>query len=84
MKAIVENQVKIGTWTRQQKTDLYYQFVVILNTITVCTNESDLRLLMNDRRDLFEDFIFGFGAHHMWVKQIINKEVKQQVIFVEF
>lgn len=86
MKAIVENSVKIESfWTITEKQDVLSQFARILNTVTNSKNESDLRLLMGSRQGMYPDFEFGFGGHHMWVKQKnTGGIIGSQVIFVEF
>lgn len=66
-------------------------FSDILFQISEASNEMELRNNMNTLKFLKEDFTkyfkFGFGANHMWVKQIDeNGECNfgDNIIFVEF
>lgn len=61
-------------------------FAEILNTITSCENEKELRDCMKLVQGRFSDtfdscFIYGFGQTHMWVAEAGRKE---RLIFVEF
>lgn len=60
-------------------------FVEILNTITSCSNEDELRFqiraLKNKFINLGPAFNIGFGRNHMWVCEAGKKE---RLIFVEF
>lgn len=81
MKAIVQNAVSrfVGL---ERYSDSVLEFNRILEVITKSENEEQLRSRMT--LDNYIHFKFGFGSHHMWVKQFVNGETKQQVIFVEF
>lgn len=53
----------------EEVTDLYFQ---IVNVILLSSNEATLRNRMERLRQntpLDEYFIFGYGAHHIWIKQ---------------
>ncbi len=55
-----------------------------LNTIIILMNnaidEIQLKSFMNDQKGL-KYFIYGFGAHHMWVHE---NENDGRILFVEF
>ncbi|WP_320995933.1 hypothetical protein [Bacteroides sp.] len=53
----------------EEVTDLYFQ---IVNVILLSSNEATLRNRMERLRQntpFDEYFIFGYGAHHIWIKQ---------------
>ncbi|MDB9154021.1 hypothetical protein [Parabacteroides distasonis] len=53
----------------EEVTELYFR---IINTILFSTNETELRENMKrlqQNTPLDEYFIFGYGAHHLWVIQ---------------
>jgi Golgi nucleoside diphosphatase len=81
MKATIENPVQCFA-DESKKLEQLSEFNEILKDIFDFKNEEQLRKGFKSRT--FEYFIFGFGGSHMWVKQIIRGEVKQQVLFVEF
>lgn len=60
-------------------------FTEILNIITSCDSEDELRycmkILQERHPSLDSYFIFGFGSSHMWVTEPGRKE---RLIFVEF
>lgn len=88
MKAIIENSVNIinpktGINFRENKYfECLSEFDLILTNITTAKNEEALRA--HFKFGSYRNFKVGFGSNHMWVKQIIDGEIKQQVIFVEF
>ena len=52
-----------------EATELYFR---IVNTILFSTNEDDLRVGMEHLKNqtpLDEYFVYGYGAHHLWVCQ---------------
>lgn len=52
-----------------EATEIYFR---IMNTILFSANETELRESMGRRQNntrLDEYFIFGYGAHHIWVCQ---------------
>lgn len=77
MKAEIQNTLQVS----EHNTDLLLEFNEILSCIIDSTSESGLRAMMSIR---LNNFLYGFGGSHMWVKQIIDGEVKQQVLFVDF
>lgn len=81
MKAIVENPLNVNC--SPIAISLY---VNILNRITWCKNENELRDTMKfssiEYPVTFKSFFdYGFGANHMWVS---DKESGKRLIFVEF
>lgn len=60
-------------------------FAEILNNVTSCDSEDELRycmkILQERHPSLNSYFIFGFGSTHMWVTEPGRKE---RLIFVEF
>lgn len=53
----------------EEVTDLYFQ---IVNVILLSSDEATLRNRMERLRQntpLDEYFTFGYGAHHLWIKQ---------------
>lgn len=79
MKAIVETSL-VNTSSRSVEI-----FAEILNAITSCKNESELREGMKSIQEEYTSFnsrfIYGFGSTHMWVTEPGRKE---RLIFVEF
>lgn len=79
MKATVES-VLLNTSSRSVEI-----FAEILNAITSCKNESELREGMKSIQEEYTSFnsrfIYGFGSTHMWVTEPGRKE---RLIFVEF
>jgi len=82
MKAIVENQVNFSSHRKAIQDD----FCEILSIIGSCDSEKELRKVIAMELEVgeWDNFKVGFGGSHMWVKQIIDGDPKQQVIFVEF
>lgn len=81
MKAIVENPLNVNC--SPIAISLY---VNILNRITWCKNENELRDTMKfssiEYPITFNSlFDYGFGANHMWVSE---KESGKRLILVEF
>lgn len=60
-------------------------FVEILNSISNCATEDELRYCMKklvERYTKFSDYFrFGFGSHHMWV---CENQSMERIILVEF
>lgn len=80
MKATVES-VLLNTSSRSVEI-----FAEILNAITSCENENELRACMKLIQERFpvsfnSCFVYGFGSTHMWVTEPGRKE---RLIFVEF
>lgn len=79
MKAIVENPLMN---LLPKAMEIY---VEVLNTITSCNNEGELRecmkLIESRYCYSFEIFDYGFGKNHMWVSE---RESGKRLIFVEF
>lgn len=78
MKAIVENP--LNTQIREE----VIIFVSILNIVTTCNNEKELREAMSRYERIHNSgrfFNYGFGSNHMWVCQTGGSE---RLIFVEF
>lgn len=81
MKAIVENPLNVNC--SPIAISLY---VNILNRITWCKNEKELRKAMkfisaNYPITFNSIFDYGFGSNHMWVSE---KESGKRLILVEF
>ena len=79
MKAIVENPLI------NCEPEVLHLFVQIINEITSCMSEDELRGCMNSlivRYPYFKLFFdYDFGHNHMWVKESDSMET---LIFVEF
>ena len=79
MKAIVENPLI------NCEPEVLHLFVQIINEITSCMSEDELRGCMNSlivRYPYFKLFFdYGFRHNHMWVKESDSMET---LIFVEF
>lgn len=80
MKATVES-VLSNTSSRSVEI-----FAEILNAITSCENENELRNCMKLIEERFpvsfnSCFTYGFGSSHMWVCEAVRNE---RLIFVEF
>ena len=81
MKAIVENP--LNAYHSPTAISIY---VTILNEITKCNDEKELRKAMKsismDYPVSFDSlFDYGFGGHHMWVRE---RESCKPFILVEF
>ena len=79
MKATVENSV---SFELSEDITIYLEFVEIINRTVSAKSEQELRDRFIVGR--YRHFKIGFGSSHMWVKQYILGEPKQQVIFVQF
>lgn len=79
MKATVES-VLLNTESKSVEI-----FAEILNIITSCDDENELRycmrILQERHPSLNSYFHFGFGSSHMWVCEPFHKE---RLIFAEF
>lgn len=81
MKAQVESRI---SYTELEKLEV---LISILNRINACENESELRDAFSGKKvDWYKTyFIWGFGAHHMWVHEKIDGKIsKKRLILVEF
>lgn len=81
MKAIVENSLNV-----YHSPIAISMYVNILNRITWCKNENELRDTMNfssiEYPVTFNSiFDYGFSSNHMWVSE---KESGKRLILVEF
>ncbi|WP_455608359.1 hypothetical protein [Bacteroides rodentium] len=71
-----------------EATDIYFR---IINTILFSGNEAELRAGMEKLKtttELDDYFIFGYGAHHLWVRQRRpsdkDKIFEHRIIMAEF
>ena len=81
MKAQVESRI---SYTELEKLEV---LISILNRINACENESELRAAFSGKKvDWYKTyFIWGFGAHHMWVHEKIDGKISEKrLILVEF
>ena len=78
MKAIIGNAIN---YTQETEDSVCVEFVQILNSILESKNENQLRYEMDVD---WINFKYGFGSHHMWVKQIDNGELSERILLVEF
>lgn len=81
MKAIVENPLNVNC-----SPIVISLYVNILNEITECNDEKELRKAMkfisaNYPVTFNSIFDYGFGSNHMWVSE---KESGKRLILVEF
>lgn len=84
MNAIVENKLiqDYKVIYKGKLSSLKDEFLSLLNIINMATSKEQLELFFEFQK--LEYFMVGFGGSHMWVKQLINGDAKQQVIFVKF
>lgn len=80
MKAIIEGKLKTMLITTVEI------YVEVLNAIVDSNNEQELRNNMNEIEERYNSwnsmfFEYGFGSHHMWVKEA---NASNRLIFVEF
>lgn len=79
MKAIVE------TTLVNKNLPILKLFAKIIEAITQAESENNLRVrlgyLKHNQPHFEQYFIYGFGAHHLWLKEKGNNE---RLIFVEF
>ena len=80
MKAIIENKIKT---TGTNFIDVQMEFCNILSIVADSNTENELRERIFGVYERYFHFKIGFGSSHMWVKQIIDGDPKQQVIFVQ-
>lgn len=87
MIVIVEHSISLidskGIFIGSERYSNYlFEFNRLLTLICNSKNEEELR--RNFRLEPNSDyFLFGFGSNHMWMKQIIDGEPRQQVLFVD-
>ena len=81
MKAIIENPLDMSNFAVNMRISI--EFTAIITLITRSKTETELRGKVNNFKTKSEFFLWGFGLSHMWVKQIIDGDPKQQVIFVQ-
>ena len=81
MKAIIENQIQLFLNSSEINTVIFREFNEIIGCILDAISETGLRAMMPSNPIHFH---YGYGSSHMWVRQMISGESKQQVIFVEF
>jgi hypothetical protein len=87
MKVVVENPVSLIDSKGQflgEKEYANYLFEFNHFITLICNNKNEDELRRRFRLEVSDHFLFGFSRRHMWVKQIIDGEPRQQVIFVEF
>lgn len=86
MKATIENPVNIREDLAYVGDEKYFnilaEFNLLLTRINGAENVKQLKSFLS--LDKYNYFKYGFGGSHMWVKQVINGQPKQQVIFVQF
>lgn len=84
MNAIVENTptTHFEIFNKKEIREIQEEFLSILSLIVNSTTEEQLREIFS--KYPLDYFMIGFGGSHMWVKQLINGESKQQVIMVKF
>lgn len=78
MEAIIENKILL---LDENNNELFQEFNEIVGCINDAINYNGLEAMMPIQPKFFK---YGFGGSHMWVKQIINGEPRQQVLFVKF
>lgn len=86
MKAIIENPVQF--YDERNFSQSLMEFARITQDIATAGDESELKANLDYSLKIgqINNFKYGFGSSHLWVKQLSRdrKETKQQVIFVEF
>ena len=82
MKLTIENQINT-TGKKSVDNQIKDELFMFIQIITNCNTEAGLRHFIRGGNN-FTHFMYGFGGGHLWVKQIIDGEPKQQVIFVQF
>lgn len=85
MKVTIEHSFCLYS---EEVTDLYFR---IINVILFSTDEAELRESMRkleEQTPLHEYFIYGYGAHHLWVclRRPSDKALvfKHRIMLVEF
>ena len=85
MKAIVETSLHIEGFDTITDLALLAEFNKLLIVTTNAQSEQVLRHYMKLEFEKSKNFKYGFGASHMWVKQIVKGELcGGRIIFVEF
>ena len=85
MKAIVENSLCIGGFNDTVDLSLFVEFNKLLIVTTNAQSKEVLKHYMKLEFSNSVNFKYGFGASHMWVKQIVKGETcTNRLIIVEF
>ncbi len=79
MKATIEKPLNFETRSRDGLRKAI-EFEMIIKSIIFCNTEDRLRHEMSDFNYKF--YRFGFGANHMWVKEMTD--LKNRLLIVEF
>lgn len=65
--------------------------IQVVNTILFCMDENELRQSvkqLQEKTELDEYFVYGYGSHHFWINQRISKGnvqyMKNRLFIVEF
>jgi len=87
MKAVIEYFVlfpNVGTEVGQDNYKIALaEFNVILTLINISCGKENLRDFLQGQ-DL-TSFVYGFGANHMWVHQVVDGQpLKDRLMIVEF
>lgn len=86
MKATIENPVAF--YDEQNFSQSLMEFARITQDIATARDESELRANLDYSLKLgqINNFKYGFGSSHLWVKQLSRdrKETREQVIFVNY
>lgn len=85
MKAIVENSLSIGGFNDIVDLTLFIEFNKLLIVTTNSQSKEVLRHYMKLEFEKSVNFKYGFGASHMWIKQIVKGKLSEnRLIIVEF
>lgn len=62
--------------------------IEFVNHILYADNEENLRRIVADKYDLDRYFVYGYGSHHLWLKQrkITNPDItfEYRILIVEY
>jgi len=82
MKAEIQNP--LTTSDHAKNIGICIEFTSIANIIANAKNDLSLINEMDKFKGKVENFMWGFGSGHMWVKQIVKNKPRQQVLFVQY
>jgi len=82
MKAEIQNP--LTTSDHAKNIGICIEFTGIANIIANAKNDLSLINEMDKFKGKVENFMWGFGSGHMWVKQIVKNKPRQQVLFVQY
>ena len=85
MKITIENPVQFID--AKQYDEAANEMLQIIKDVTTAQDETEARanLDWSNNEIRFKHFKYGFGGHHLWVKQFVNNKITgNNILFSEF